>query len=278
MNGSSHKKRIDKKSMIIPITILLALLLSLGGFMYLDQERMIFYPEVLPADYRFAFPYPFEEISLPVDGAILNALHFKSATAKGVILYLHGNAGSLSSWGYVAPDFMARHYDVLVVDYRGYGKSTGRILNEQMLHDDAAAAYEYLKGLYGEARIILYGRSIGTGIACRLAMDRHPRMLILESAYFSLKDIANRFIPFMPAALIDAAFKYPLRTDLWIPHVRCPVYLFHGTDDEIIPFDSSTRLIALIKSEHDLIAVPGGGHNDLINYPLYHEGLDRILR
>ena len=122
------------------------------------------------------------------------------------------------------------------------------------------------------------GRSIGTGIACRLAMQNQPRMLILESPYVSLKDIANRFIPFMPAALIDKIFKYPLRTDLWIPHVTCPVYLFHGTADEIIPFESSTRLIRLIRSEHDLFAIPGGGHNDLIDYPLYHEGLDRILR
>lgn len=246
--------------------------------MSFDQEQMIFFPEVLPPGYRFAFPESFAEVNLPVDGATIHALHFKTADAKGVILYFHGNAGSLSSWGYVAPDFTGRHYDVLVVDYRGYGKSTGRIQNEQMLHDDAAAVHDYVKTIYREEQIILYGRSIGTGIACRVAMQNKPRMLILESPYFSLKDIANRFIPFMPAALIDTVFKYPLRTDLWIPQVACPVYLFHGTQDEIIPFDSSTRLEGLIKSKHELIAIPGGGHNNLIDYPLYHEGLDRILK
>ncbi|MBN1380644.1 MAG: alpha/beta fold hydrolase [Deltaproteobacteria bacterium] len=246
--------------------------------MNFDQEGMIFFPEVLPPEYRFDFPVPFEEINLKVKGATINALYFKIDNPKGAVLYFHGNAGSLSSWGYAALDFTSRSYNVFIVDYRGYGKSTGRIMNESMLHDDAAAAYEYVKNLYPEEQIILYGRSIGTGIACYLATQNKPHMLILESPYYSLKDIANRFIPFMPAALIDKIFKYPLRTDLWIPHVQCPIYIFHGMEDEIIPFNSSRRLVPLIKSEHELIAIPGGGHNDLINYPLYHEGLDRILK
>jgi alpha-beta hydrolase superfamily lysophospholipase len=258
--------------------MLSCLFLSGWIIMNFDQERMIFYPEVLPPGFRFHFPVPFEEINLKVEGATINTLHFKTADSKGVIVYFHGNAGSLSSWGSVAPDFTNRGYDVFIADYQGYGKSTGRILSEKMLHNDAAAIYSYIKNRYPEDRIILYGRSIGTGIACHLAMQNKPRMLILESPYFSLKDIANRFIPFMPAVLIDKIFKYPLRTDLWIPNVACPVYLFHGTEDEIIPFNSSVRLIPLIRTEHELIAVPGGGHNDLIEYPVYHDGLDRILR
>jgi len=266
------------KSIIITATILSCLLLSGWAIMNFNQERMIFFPEVLPLDFRFVFPVPFEEINLKVEDATINALHFKKTGSKGVIIYFHGNAGNLSSWGYVAPDFLSRGYDVFIIDYRGYGKSTGRIISEQMLHDDAAAIYTYVKGVYPEDRIILYGRSIGTGIACRLAMENKPHMLILESPYFSLKDIANRFIPFLPEALIDTIFKYPLRTDLWIPHVACPIYLFHGTEDEIIPFDASTRLVHLIHAEHELFATPGGGHNDLIEYPLYHEGLDRILQ
>jgi uncharacterized protein len=272
------KKRNGKKHILKAITIVSLLCLLGAGIMQFGQESMIFYPEVLPPDFQFSFPTPFAEINLPVERATINALHFKTAGPKGVILYFHGNAGSLSSWGYVATDFTSRRHDAFIVDYRGYGKSTGRILSEKMLHDDAAVAYEYLKNLYPEEHIIIYGRSIGTGIACHLAMQNKPRMLILESPYFSLKDIASRFIPFMPAALIDSVFKYPLRTDLRMPQVTCPVYLFHGTEDEIIPFDSSKRLVTLIKSEHELIAIPGGGHNDLAEYPLYHKALDRILK
>lgn len=245
--------------------------------MFFDQEQMIFFPETLPPDFKFEFSYPFEEINLQVKGAAISALHFKASDSKGVVLYFHGNAGNLESWGGVAAEFLSRSYDLFIIDYRGYGKSTGRILNEQMLHDDARAIYQFLREKFREDHIVLYGRSIGTGIACRLARDNNPKMLILESPYFSLKEIAHRFIPIIPKAFLDATFKYPMRTDLWISDVRCPIFIFHGTLDEVIPFDASPRLLKLIKSRHELIAIPGGAHNDLINYDLYHEALDRIL-
>lgn len=242
-----------------------------------SQENLIFFPEILPTDYKYAFSAPFEEVTVPVEGAVINAVHFKSPNAKGVILYFHGNAGSLRTWGDVARDFTAQGYDMLIPDYRGFGKSTGSISNEKLLLADGLAVYGYLKESYPESRIIVYGRSIGTGVATFVARSGKPRMLILESPFLSLTDLASYHYPFLPKGLISLFLKYPFRTDLWIPEVACPVYLIHGTRDDIIPFDASAGLERLIKSPHKLIRIEGGGHNNLSDYSAYGRELALIL-
>ncbi len=248
------------------------------GVFYFRQENMIFYPEALPPDFQYSFPTRFDEVTLSVDSAAINALHFKTDNPKGVIIYFHGNAGNLSSWGEVALDFMRLNYDVLIPDYRGYGKSTGKIRSERMLHDDATVAYDYLKARYLENQIIIYGRSIGTGIAAYLAKETKPRILILESPVFNMRDLAGYHYPLMPGLLVASLLKYPMRTDLWIAKVACPIYLFHGTADDVVPYSSSERLIKLARTESRLISIPGGGHNNLDAFALYHEELERILK
>jgi alpha-beta hydrolase superfamily lysophospholipase len=248
------------------------------GFIYFKQENMIFAPETLPQDFKFTFQERFEELNWPVDGGLINALHFRAAKPKGVVLYFHGNAGSLKSWGDVAPDFTQRGYDIVIPDYRGFGKSTGQIKSESMLLQDAEAAYAYVKKNYPENQIIVYGRSIGTGIAVHLARANRPRMVILESPYFSLLDLAARYHTLVPRPLLSLLVRYPMRTDLWIADVACPVYLFHGEKDKIIPFHESERLSKLTRTETQLIAVPEGDHNNLGDFRQYRDALDRILK
>jgi alpha-beta hydrolase superfamily lysophospholipase len=247
-------------------------------FMGCSQESLIFYPEILPPDYPFAFSEPFEEVTVPVEAATLNALLFKAPNPKGVVLYFHGNAGSLRTWGDVARDFTSRGYDILIPDYRGFGKSTGNISNEKQLLGDGLAVYRMLTKTWPENRIIVYGRSIGTGVATFVARSGKPRMLILESPFLSLVDLASYHYPFLPRPLIAMFLKYPQRTDRRIGEVACPVYLFHGTKDDIIPFDHSARLEALIRSPHRLIRIEGGGHNNLSDYGAFDRELDQILR
>lgn len=254
------------------------LVLMAGGFMYFKQENMIFAPETLPPEFKFTFQGRFEELSWPVDGARINALHFRAAKPNGIVLYFHGNAGSLKNWGDVAPDFTRRGYDIIIPDYRGFGKSTGQIKSEKMLLQDAATAYDYVKKTFPENQIILYGRSIGTGIAVHLARSNRPRMVILESPYLSVLDLAARYYSHVPRPLLSLLVRYPMRTDLWIADVACPVYLFHGKRDKIIPFNESEQLSKLIRSEHQLIAVPEGDHNNLGDFRQYREALDRILK
>ncbi len=260
--------------MLLKLVIIVSLAyLALLALLYVYQERLLFYPEVLPSGYKYSFSHTFEEVSWEVEGATINALHFKADDPRGAVLYLHGNAGSLRSWGMIASDFLEREYAVLIPDYRGYGKSTGKIRNEEMLLEDALKGYAYLEERYPEHQIIVYGRSIGTGPATYVASLRSPRMLILESPYYSVEDLARKQFPYIPAFVL----KYPLRTDKWISQVSCPVYLFHGTRDEFIPFSNSLRLEPLIKTEHELYAIEGAGHNDLEHFEDYHEKLAQIL-
>lgn len=241
--------------------------------LYLAQERLIFFPERDPLGTRYAFGVPADELFIPVKGAQLHALLFHAKEPRGVILYLHGNAGSLRSWGTVAPALVERGYDVLMVDYRGYGQSTGQINGEAQLHADMAAVYGWLSGRYPEEQIVLYGRSLGSGLAARLAAEHRPRLLILESPYDSLEAIARRQFAFVPPFLL----KYPLRTYQWIGEVRSPVVIVHGTADTVIPFTDGERLAAAVTTPIQFHPIEGGDHNDLGQFPAYQAAIDAAL-
>jgi uncharacterized protein len=242
--------------------------------LYFSQESLLFRPEPLAADFRFEFPQSFKEVALPVDGATLSALHFMIPNPKGVVLFFHGNAGSLRRWGEVADSFTARGYDLFIFDYRGYGKSNGKIASEHQLIDDGARAYRYVNERYPPQDIVIYGRSLGTGLAAQIALRHPPKMLILETPYVSLKDLTSRFYPYVPGFLL----RFPLRTDLALPQIKSPVYLIHGTADEVVPYDSSEKLLPLIQSPKELVTIPNGEHNGLRLTPIYNAALDRFLR
>ena len=251
-----------------------AVYILLCSGLYFQQNELIFRPEVLPADFRFNFPQSFSEVNVPVEGAHLNALHFTVAQPRGVVLFFHGNAGSLRRWGEVVESFTHRGYDLFAFDYRGYGKSSGKIKTQRQLHDDADRDYAYVRERYAAENIIVYGRSLGSGIAAQLAVRHTPKILILETPYFSLKDLTATFYPYVPGFLL----KFPLRTDLALPQVKSPVYLIHGTRDAIVPYSSSERLLPLIASTKEMVTIPGGEHNGLRLTTTYNAALDRFLR
>ncbi len=258
-----------------PITIIALVLLLIAGLLYSIQEKLIFFPDKLSANHQFQFEqgWEFEEINFPVEeGVSLNGLLFKSAEKKGLIIYFHGNAGSLSSWGYVQDPFTQLGYDILIFDYRGYGKSGGTISSEKQLHEDASFIYHEMLKTYKEEETILYGRSIGTAIAAKLAADNSPKKLLLESPYFNFNDLVKKHYSTILAALV----KYKLETNTYLLQASCPVYLVHGVIDNIIPFQSSERLAALSENI-ELTAVPDGGHNDLIDYEIFQNWLKKTL-
>ncbi len=257
--------------MLIISILLLILLLFMG--IYFFQEKVIFYPEKLSDDYPFSFPQNFGEINYEVENGVrINALHFKVKNPKGVVFYSHGNAGSLRTWGFIYEIFTNHQYDLLIYDYRGYGKSNGK-LTERNLYKDAQYIYNALVNKYDENKIIVYGRSIGTGIATYIAANNNPAQLILESPYYNLPDLAGRYVPFIPRRLI----KYKFRNDQLIQKVSCPILIFHGTEDEIIYFGSSLKLQKYFKPSDRLTAIEGGHHNDLEAFELYHHELTRVL-
>ncbi len=244
--------------------------------LYFIQEKMIFLPTKLPQDYRYSFRHDFEEINLKTDdGFVLNSIHFKQVKPKGLILYFHGNAGDLSRWGNITSFFADKNYDVLVMDYRTYGKSTGK-LSEDALHKDAQLFYEYALERYDESDIILYGRSLGTGIATKLAANNNPDRLILETPYYSLMDIAKERFPFLP---IKWLMKYKFLSHEFIQEVTCPIAIFHGTEDRVVPYESGKRLFNAIPHEaKEFYTISEAGHNNLIEFDNYINGIKKVLQ
>ncbi len=242
------------------------------GVLYVEQERLIFPATTLPADFRFQFDQreqPFTEVWIPVDGARLHALRFTQPNPRGVVFFLHGNAGNLDTWT-TGIDFYRRvNYDLFIIDYRGYGKSTGRIESEAQLHADARAAYDVMAPLYRDKPIVIYGRSLGTALAASLARDVNPRLLVLVSPFTSLAAAAAQEYPWSPAWIL----KYPLRTDAIIGEIKSPILLMHGSDDKLIPMAHSERLKALARSPTELLVIHGAGHNDIHKFPAYRDDL-----
>lgn len=246
----------------------------IGSALYFFQEKLMFLPSTLEQDYKYQFDYPFEELFLKTeDEATINALHFQAENPKGVILYFHGNAGDLSRWGKITEFFVEKQYDVLVMDYRTYGKSIGK-LSEEAIYKDAQYCYDYLLKRYSENEITLYGRSLGTGIASYLASKNNAKHLILETPYYSILDVAKHRFPMFP---VKQLLKYRFPTFQYLPKVKCPITIIHGTEDSVVPFSSGKKLSEL-KVDIDFITVEGGGHNNLIEFEDYHKAIDNVLK
>jgi len=250
---------------------LLAYLLGLG-WLYLRQERLLFQPQILPADYRFNLGPDVHELSIAVPGATLSALHLRLPEPKGVIFFLHGNGGSLEDW-FVNPDFYRRaNYDLFMLDYRGYGKSTGRIESEAQLRADVAIAWALIAPRYRTLQKVIYGRSLGTGLAAGLAAEVQPELTVLVSPYLSMQALLHEHYPAVPAALL----RYPLRTDAYLPRIQGPVLLVHGEQDTLIPPAHSAALLPLARQGR-LLRVPQAAHNDLQDFAIYRDGLRQAL-
>ena len=257
------------------IVVLAALYIAFFSALLFLQEKMIFMPEPLPQDFAYSFSTDFEELFLETeDGAMLNALHFRVPDAKGVVLYFHGNAGELSRWGIVVQDFLKLNYDVLVMDYRTYGKSTGK-LSEEALYADAELFYEYVLKRYPEDKIIVYGRSLGTTFATYVASRHHPKHLFLEAPFFSLGEVAGNRFPMYPVGWF---LKYHFPTNKYLKQVTCPITVFHGTDDFVVDYKNS-QMLSKIKTAGNfkLITIPGGTHNNLSDSAVYKRVLQKYL-
>jgi hypothetical protein len=248
----------------------------ISASLYFLQEKILFLPTVLEQDYQYQFNHNFEELNFKTnDGAKLNTIHFKVENPKGVILYFHGNAGDLSRWGIIVEFFVEKQYDVLIMDYRTYGKSTGK-LSEKVFYKDADLLYDYLKNNYDENAITLYGRSLGTGVATYLASKNKPKQLILETPYYSVVDVAKSRFPIFP---VKKLLKYKFPTYQFIKAVTCPITMFHGTDDGVVSYASAEKLLHVSpKSQTTFITIEGGNHNDLIDFEEYRKGIDSVLK
>jgi len=255
------------------IFTLLGLAVLVYGLLYFLQEKLIFFPEILPADHQFGFAHPFEEVWLEADEQVqLHGLWFQKAESKGIVLFFHGNAGSVDSWGDLAPLYLKNGYDVFFLDYRGYGKSQGKIQSEKQLIADAQLAYDWLKERYPKARFVVSGTSIGTGIATQVAANNSVDLLLLNSPYSGLQDLIREKYPIVPPFVV----KYKLPTWQYVNQVDAPIVVFHGQKDNLIP---PSHAVTLKKQRSDIPMhiFPRSGHNDLSADPEYRRALSEVL-
>ncbi len=178
------------------------------------------------------------------------------------VLYCHGNGGNLSNVAWIARDLAKRGFDAMIFDYRGYGRSDGRLTDEWGLYADTDAAYDHLvreRGVRAE-KLVLYGQSLGTTVAIDIAARRSCGALIVESGLSSASDMGLVSIPWLPRQLhflarnrFDSARK--------IAGVKCPVMVTHGTRDQVIPVDQGRKLYELARDPKRLVIVEGGDHS-----------------
>ena len=160
-----------------------------------------------------------------------------------------------------------------MVDYRGYGKSDGRISSEDQLNRDMQKAYDQIKKLYYENSIILLGYSIGTGPALYLASKNNPKMLILQAPFYNLTDMMRRYFPIFPSFLL----KYKMENKRYLKECAMPVIIFHGDQDEIIYYGSSIKLSEHFKEGDRLITLESQTHNGMTYNPDYQREMRNIL-
>ncbi|UXP33536.1 lysophospholipase [Reichenbachiella agarivorans] len=242
---------------------------------YFVQDYFMFHPEKLPENFEFSYEEPFKEYFFDIEeGVKINGLRFTVKSPKGIVLYFHGNTRSIKGWSKYAKDFTRNDFEVLIIDYRGFGKSTGKRA-EKSIYKDSQYIYNEVREWFPEKQIIVYGRSMGSGFATKLASKNQPKMLILDAPYYSLSQLTSRWFFFLPLSIL---LKYHIRTDIWIKYVRCPIYIIHGTKDRLIPYRSSVRLRLEAPLTIRLIPIHGGRHNDLPRFAEYHNHLNEILQ
>jgi alpha-beta hydrolase superfamily lysophospholipase len=266
--------------------VFLALLITLSmltfGFIFhhqTEQDQMIFKSSPLDKEHIFEVDHPFEEVYLPtIDNNHIHGLWFHENNTKGVVLFFHGRGKNLQFWAHRAYPFIKKGYDVFIIDYRGFGKSS-KGFKESWLLEDGEIAYRFLLSHYNENQINVYGHSMGTSIATWVASNHSPRMLVLEAPFFNMIEAAAFTKPFIPEFLIRLILKYHLRTDAWIKKVDAPIYIFHGTSDKVVPYEHSKKLYEKIKEnkKNEFITLPKAGHGDIHHDPIYIEKLDELL-
>jgi len=250
------------------------MLLILG--LYFFYTNLIFQPVKLESDYSFSFDLSFEELFLKGEnGHFINAIYFKTnQTSKGVVLYLHGNADNLQRWASYHTDFTKRAYDILFIDYEGFGKSEG-VPTEMALYSNAITAYEWLSQYYCEEDIVILGRSLGAAAATDLATKKACRFLVLETPFNSIRGAIEANLPFQ---YLPFDIDMKMNNDQKIPLIDCPIYIFHGTQDLIIPYRCASQLKPILKTKDEFITISNGGHKNLSEFDLYQEKMDQIFQ
>lgn len=261
-----------KKKLIQLGKFLVILYLAGGIFLYFFQESILFHPTPLAFDHRFQFDQSFTELNIPFEKHNLSIVKFTATgTRKGIVLFFHGNRNNVERYRQYPPLFTRNGYEIWMIDYPGFGKTTGS-RTEKILYQQALVMYDLAMKETNSSNLVIYGKSMGTGIASFLAANRNCKKLILETPYQSIAALAKHYFPVYPTLLR----KYSFPVQDYLEKIRVPITIFHGTDDGVVPYRQGKELAASIRNA-ELITIEKGEHNNLFGFRLYQQKMDSLL-
>ena len=238
---------------------------GLALYLYVFQARYVYYPELpsrqveaTPADIGLAF----DAVTLRTsDGEVLAGWFIPAPAARGTLLYLHGNGGNIGHRLDQIAVFHRLGLNVFIIDYRGYGASSGKP-SEEGTYQDALAAWSWLtqEKRLAPDRIILFGESLGGAVAAWLAARHPPAGLVIYASFTSVPEMAQTLYPMFPASRL-VRYRYDTRAALG--NVNCPLLILHSPEDEIIPFSHGQALLAAAREPKRLVELRGG-HNEAL--------------
>ena len=259
------------------VIIVAGVYIIFGGLLFVFQSRYIYYPERILSANPGSIGLQFESVSFETtDGVKLSGWFVPSENARGVILFCHGNAGNISHRLDSIEIFHQLGLDIFIFDYRGYGQSEGKP-TEQGTYQDAEAAWRYLleERQVKPEEIVIFGRSLGGGVASWLAQQHTPGALILESTFTSLPEVAATLYPYLPVRLL---LRFEYNTAEYLGRVNCPVLVVHSRDDEIMPFNQGWRLFELAKEPKTFLEITGAHNYGFITSGKhYTEGFNKFI-
>jgi pimeloyl-ACP methyl ester carboxylesterase len=282
-DGTGNEMKTGSSNMVYAL-FSLGLLAAVGavytaaiGWLWFRQERLLFEPTPLPADHVLCTDPDVQELTIDVPGAKLSAAHLRLPEPRGVVFFLHGNSGNLLDCLVDLDAFREVNFDVVMFDYRGFGKSTGCIESEDQLRADVRYVWEYFAKEYEGKRVVIAGQSLGTALAAGLgaeltAADRAPALTLLVSPYSSMRALADELYPWVPRQVLRS----PLHTAEHAARLSGPLMLVHGDKDELIGIHHSESLCITVP-QAQLLRVEGAGHSDVHKFPSFRKALAGAL-
>jgi uncharacterized protein len=247
------------------------------GWLWFRQERLLFEPTPLPADQPLVDAPDVHERWVDVPGARLSTAQLRLPEPRGVVFFLHGNSGNLKEWLVDVDAFRQVNFDVVMFDYRGFGKSSGCIESESQLRADVRTVWAEFAGQYEGKRVVISGQSLGTALAAGLAAElcaagHAPDLTLLVSPYSSMRALADELYPWVPRKVL----RYPLHTAEHAALLSGPLMLIHGDKDELIGIHHSHALRTAAPAAQ-FLCVEGAGHSNLHKFPSFREAVHGAL-
>jgi uncharacterized protein len=268
---------MPRRIKIIALTLSVAYLAACCT-LYIQQKTLLFPAYVTkPAlsTWQPSSAIKSEEALIKGSCGKLQVARWNVANAKGTIMMFHGNGESLTSIEEYVHKFHELGFNLMAWDYPGYGRSSDCWFSQADLLNDAEHAYNWLTKLEKPQNIVIFGYSMGTGIALYIASKHAQNPVFLVAAYDSLLNVAKEKLP--PIFPLDLIMQYPLETKFWLTNLKQSVYIIHGSEDTLIPIEHSEKLLAMAPEKVHLEVVKGAGHADVVLFEYRNKWLAKLL-